>query len=64
MNKLKILICIASAMIMATITGCGSTSDEKIYEQFLNDECSIVKQMDTLFKYIFMERQNYSCLSM
>lgn len=26
--------------------------------------CSIVKQMDTLFKYIFMKRQNYSCLSM
>ena len=25
--------------------------------------CSIVKQMDTLFKYIFKERQNYSCLS-
>ena len=41
MNKLKILICIASAMIMATIIGCGSTSDEKIYEQFLNDELEL-----------------------
>lgn len=41
MNKLKILICIASAMIMATITGCGSTSDEKTYEQFLNDEIEL-----------------------
>ena len=26
--------------------------------------CNIVKYMDTIFKYIFMERQNYSCLSM
>ena len=25
--------------------------------------CSIVKQMDTIFKYIYTERQNYSCLS-
>ena len=26
--------------------------------------CTIVKQMDTFFKDVFMERQNYSCLSM
>ncbi len=25
--------------------------------------CNIVKQMDTFFKYKFIERQNYSCLS-
>ena len=27
-------------------------------------DCSIVKYMDIVFKYIFMERQNYCCLSM
>ena len=26
-------------------------------------KCNIVKQMDTFFKYKFIERQNYSCLS-
>ena len=28
-----------------------------------DDLCTIVKQMDTFFKYKFIERQNYSCLS-
>lgn len=28
------------------------------------DGCNIVKYMDTILKYIFMERQNYCCLSM
>ena len=37
-------------------------SYKKTYEK--NYKWNIVKQMDTLFKYIFMERQNYSCLSM
>lgn len=27
-------------------------------------KCNIVKYMDTIFKYIFMKRQNYCCLSM
>ena len=32
--------------------------------ELTDDECNIVKRVDTFFKYNFQERQNYSCLSM
>ena len=33
------------------------------YAYIVVKNCNIVKQMDTFFKYKFIERQNYSCLS-
>ena len=33
-------------------------------QEIKKQDCNIVKYMDTIFKYVFMERQNYCCLSM
>ena len=37
---------------------------KEIFIELTANHCNIVKYMDTIFKYIFMERQNYCCLSM
>ena len=34
-----------------------------LIDSFRDDQWNIVKRMDTFFKYISMERQNYACLS-
>lgn len=41
MTKIKVLICIATAVIMAALNGCGMAADDKIYEQFINDELEL-----------------------
>ena len=63
---------------LATLLAVGAGLDHLPADQFFlhpeedilrNDRfviafyCNIVKQMDTFFKYKFIERQNYSCLS-
>ena len=51
----KIYMTVLCTIMALAFVGCTTVS---------NTNWNIVKQMDTFFKYIFMERQNYSCLSM
>ena len=54
------------ARVMHEFNSRMSEEDRKhrIVTKAIGDYWNIVKQMDTLFNNIFMERQNYSCLSM
>jgi len=47
-------------IILITLCGCARNKEESASIGF---EWNIVKRMDTFFKYISMERQNYACLS-
>ena len=41
MKKYKFLLSIATAAIITFLAGCGMAADDKIYEQFLNDELEL-----------------------